>query len=198
MIGPCCEIDLNAEVSLGKIWPLPYTGFAGGALKGCASVLNTSAHLSALAAQTRQRQQLTFVEADEARVGEGEVEVLEDLREPEALHVVDERRVRRVDVVDARVRDGRGQVREEGVDRIRGALHVLGVARHAPRVEVGLEHLRAQVVVRVARLDEEPMSLVEREVPVGRRGTSVVAVGREVGKDLWADACAVVNAVDSM
>ena len=34
MMGPCCEIDLNAEVSLGRIWPLPYTGFAGGALKG--------------------------------------------------------------------------------------------------------------------------------------------------------------------
>lgn len=44
MIGPCCVTDLNAEVSLGRICPLPYTGFAVGALKGCASVLNTSAH----------------------------------------------------------------------------------------------------------------------------------------------------------
>ena len=54
MIGPCCEIDLNAEVSLGRIWPLPYTGFAVGAFKGCASVLKTSIDSSAYAPTSQE------------------------------------------------------------------------------------------------------------------------------------------------
>lgn len=54
-IGPCCETDLNAEVSLGRIWPLPYTAFAVGALRGCASVLKTSTQTSAPAPEADNR-----------------------------------------------------------------------------------------------------------------------------------------------
>lgn len=38
-------VDLNAEGFVLSGVPLPYTGFAGGALNGCASVLNTSANV---------------------------------------------------------------------------------------------------------------------------------------------------------
>lgn len=115
-------------------------------------------------------------------------QILEHLREPEALHVVDERRVRRVHVVDRRVRHWRLQVHLEALERGSRAVEVLGVARDAPRVEVGLEHLGPHVVVLRAGLDEESVALVECDVAGRRARVGVVPVGREVGDGLGADA----------
>lgn len=210
--GPCWEIILNADGSLSRIWPLPYTGLAGGALKGCASVLNTSA--PALVSDFFQLDSTLYLHSSRlTRFGSAKVrylhkvgirlrvkadsphdsQVLQDLPEPKALHIVDEPRVGRVDVVDTRVRDSRGEILQERVHRVRRALDVLPVARDAPCVEVGLEHLRTEVVVLVTRVDEEPVLLVEGEVPRGGRSAGVVAVGREVAEDLRADARAVMK-----
>ncbi len=124
---------------------------------------------------------LTVVQADVVRVVEGEVEVLEHLREPEALHVVDEARVRRVDVVDGRVRDsGRLQVCLDALHGVGGAVEVLDVAREAVRVEVGLEHLGAHVVVRGRNV--EPMPVVKSDVACAGRRARVRAVARDVGE----------------
>ena len=164
---------------------------------GCASVLKTSArdrtryqHLSY--GKTQSEWVRTVVQVDVVGVVEGEVEVLEDLSEPKALHVVDEARVQLVDVVDRRERDRRRlEVRLEALVRGHGALVVLDVARVAPRVEVGLEHLGAHVVVLGAIENEEPVLVVEVDVALGWGRTGVVAVSREVAERLRADASAV-------
>jgi hypothetical protein len=69
-----------------------------------------------------------------------DVQVLQDLGEPEALHVVDEAAVRVIDVVQGSERNGRG---EELVERLDGAgrtVKVLLVARDSPCVEVGFQN----------------------------------------------------------
>ena len=145
--------------------------------------------------RVKRRKTLTLVHADVAGIVEREVQVLKDLREPEALHVVDEPApIGRVDVVDWRVRDGgRLEVRPEALVRGDRALVVLDVACVAPRVEVGLEHLGAHIVIRSC--DEESMLIIECNLLCGWDRAGVVAVAREVGEGLWANAGARCQAV---
>ena len=112
-----------------------------------------------------KRGTLTVVQADVVGVVECEVEVLEDLCEPEALHVVDEAAVKLVHVVNRGERDGgRLEVRLEALVCRDGTLVVLDVARKTPCVEVGLEHLGAHVVVLSTVENEEAMLVVKRDV----------------------------------
>ena len=168
--GP--DVVLNVPLALRRL-PLPYDAFGGGATNGCASVLNTSARSTrphrqhCQGCENQSKNERTFVQAEAVRLIKGKVEILEHLREPEALHVVDEIRVGRVDVVDGRVRDG-GRL-EEGLNALHGgggAVEVLDVAREPVRVEVRLEHLGPHVVVRGR--DVEPVPVVEGNVTRGR------------------------------
>ncbi len=132
----------------------------------------------------------TLVQTDVVGVVEREVEVLEDLREPEALHVVDEAAIGLVHVVNRGecIDVRRLQVSLEALVRGDGAVVVLGVARVTPGVEVGLEHLRTHVVVFGAAEDEEAVLIVKRGLFGGRDRAGVVAVAGEVPKRLRADA----------
>lgn len=210
--GP--DVALNGSNSdAGRSLPLPYTGFAAGAMNGCASVLNTTARLLRTALPRQDGTLLTVVQADAVRVVEGEEavarddvsnssstvpyvghetgdsQVLEHLREPETLHVVDEVRVRRVNVVYRRERDRRRlEERREAVRRGHRALEKLHVARRAIRVEVRLEYFRAHEVVAVTGQDVEPVAVVEREVARARVPRArEVAVAGDVPERLGAD-----------
>ena len=132
----------------------------------------------------------TLVKANVAGIVERQIEVLEHLRKPETLHIVDKpAAVGRIHVVDWRICDGVClEVRLEALVCGDGAVVVRSVARVAPRVKVGLEHLGAHVVVRGR--DEEAVLVVEGALGGGRGRAGVVAVAREVAERLRADASA--------
>lgn len=119
-------------------------------------------------------------------VVEGEVEVLQDLCEPEALHVVNEPSRDIIHIVQARERNGGGEVFVERRDGGGRAVEVLGVTRNAPCIEVGFKNFGALDVVRAS--DVKPMLVVECQLGV-RDGASAseVAIQADERKGLGAN-----------
>ena len=170
-------------------WPEPYLSLAGGALKGCASVFRTSAkNIVSMHLHPRIPHQLTLIQANMVRIVEDQIQILQHLREPETLRIVDPLALLVVHVLDPRERAVHGKVLVEALHRARRAREVLLVPRRAVGDELRLEDLRAEDVVRGG--DVEAVVVVEGELGVGDNGVGagVVAVGGDEGEDFGADA----------
>ena len=105
-----------------------------------------------------------------ARERNSYVQILEYLRIPEALRVVDEVVIGCycvTNVPDTSEANGSSQKLLEAGDSRRSAVEVFGVTGQAPCVEVRLEDLRAHVVVFGSMLNKESVLVEESEVRIG-------------------------------
>ena len=94
-----------------------------------------------------------FVERKRFVVAEYQVEILESLGEEEALLDVVLARAGRSNVSYARVAVARAAVLLDGFGRVPRPIAVLLVFCHLPEIEIGFDHLRAQDVVAVERVE---------------------------------------------
>lgn len=90
---------------------------------------------------------LVLVHLDLRLLREDEVEVLQRLREEEALHLVDEPAVHDRHIVQAGVPASRAGRRRDGLEPFPGEVLVLAVARHTVRVIQALRRLGPEDVV---------------------------------------------------
>ena len=115
-------------------------------------------------------------------------QILHNLRKEETLLIINEARVILIDIVNPRKRPIHTT---ELLDALRSrarSVHVLRVARGAPRVKVALEYFGAEDVVRAG--DVEAVLVVELELGLGGSGTAgegAVRAWGDEGEGLRAD-----------
>ena len=106
---------------------------------------------------------LTVIQRDVIRVIKSEIKVLEDLREEEALRVVNESAtVRVVDIINAGISVVDSQHPVETVQCTLRAIQILRVPCRAECIEIRLENFRSQNVVGAG--DIKAMLLVESQI----------------------------------
>lgn len=113
-------------------------------------------------------------------------QVLEGLSEPETLHVIDFVGIHLVNVVNTSVPNICRQILLEADRGTNCIIVVLGIASHAPSIEVRLKDFRTKIVVGSGNI--EAMLVIKIELLLTRRSaTSVIAVGRRVCKNFGAN-----------
>lgn len=114
-------------------------------------------------------------------------QVLENLGEEEALGVVHQARVWVAHIIQRCVCATSREILQDALDECSSIVQVLGIASDAPRVEVALHDLGAEVVVRSARIPA--VLVVELHIFSGRTAiASKVAVAGNETKRLWTNA----------
>jgi hypothetical protein len=96
-----CSFSINSQC---LVW-YPLTLHLLGLSRGCASVLLQVCQLVTSSRNPPRNSQDIFIQADNVRLRKDQIEVLQRLRRPEALHAVEQLRCLRSDIYYARVRN---------------------------------------------------------------------------------------------
>jgi hypothetical protein len=145
------------------------------------------------AGSSKVRYLRVIISRAQARNKQKYIQILQHLGVPEAFSVVDEVGVGFdgiLDVLDASKSSRSGQELLEAGYGISGTVEVFGIASETPRVEVGFQNFRTEIVVLCAGLDKESVLVEESEV-VGRDLLiGLVALVREIRESLGSNASA--------